>query len=229
MVMTVQVKSVCVSDLVDAGSRQGGFIQVIKVRVSHGLTCRDPLGRIVGQHFLQEGRKVRYLCAVTLGDNNPFQGIYLRQCEGINKIEISIIQPSLTCLSNDYTGTSSKSSRLITISTLVYQHQLSGRSGVLLGKQCFINKLPKSSHSGQMKFLRFQPTDCTSYNQNSFSHYSLCIYCCLHTGVKGTSANLFKCPSDALSLGNKKAFPLICITLKNVSDVPAILKCQKKS
>ena len=46
-------ESVYILDSVDAGSWQGGSVQVIKVRVSHGLTCRDPLGRIIGQHFLE--------------------------------------------------------------------------------------------------------------------------------------------------------------------------------
>lgn len=45
--------SVRVSDFVDAGCGEGGFVQVLKVRVSHGLPCRDSLGRIVGQHFLK--------------------------------------------------------------------------------------------------------------------------------------------------------------------------------
>lgn len=53
--------SVRVSDFVDAGCGQGGFIQVIKVRVSHGLARRDSLGRIVGQHFLQQRRR-QFVC-----------------------------------------------------------------------------------------------------------------------------------------------------------------------
>lgn len=69
--MYLYVMSVCVLDFVDAGSRQGRFVQVIKVRVSHGLACRDPLGRIVGQHFLQERADSvtqDILCVTTRGD-----------------------------------------------------------------------------------------------------------------------------------------------------------------
>lgn len=46
-------------DFVDAASRQCGLIQVIKVRMSHGLTCWDPLGRIVGQHFLKQRKMIK--------------------------------------------------------------------------------------------------------------------------------------------------------------------------
>lgn len=50
------VQSVCILYVVDAGSRQGRLVQVIEVWVSHGFPCRDPLGRIVDQHFLWQRR-----------------------------------------------------------------------------------------------------------------------------------------------------------------------------
>lgn len=65
----MQSQTVAHLDIVDAGSRQGGFVQVIKVRVSHGLPCRDSLGGIVSQHFLQQrnktGNKQTVLCVLT--------------------------------------------------------------------------------------------------------------------------------------------------------------------
>lgn len=53
-------------DFVDAASRQGRLVQVIKVRMCHGLTCRDPLGRIVGQHFLKQRKMTKPTIIVTI-------------------------------------------------------------------------------------------------------------------------------------------------------------------
>lgn len=39
------------------GRREGGFIQVVKIRVLHGFTGRDPFRRVVGQHFLTTRKK----------------------------------------------------------------------------------------------------------------------------------------------------------------------------
>lgn len=39
-------------NFVDDGRGEGGFIQVIKVRMCHGLTSSDPFRGVVGQHFL---------------------------------------------------------------------------------------------------------------------------------------------------------------------------------
>lgn len=46
------------SDAVDGGGGQRGLVQVIKVWVGHGLARRDPLGRIVDQHFLKDTMRV---------------------------------------------------------------------------------------------------------------------------------------------------------------------------
>ena len=46
-------------NLVD-GRREGGFIQVVKVRMLHGFSGRDPFRGVVGQHFLPT-RKIRTL------------------------------------------------------------------------------------------------------------------------------------------------------------------------
>lgn len=71
---------VCVSYFVDAGSRQGGFVQVIKVRVSHGLTGGDPLGRIVGEHFLQQRRQEgKGWCLITTNLLYSFPPVALAQ------------------------------------------------------------------------------------------------------------------------------------------------------
>lgn len=40
----------------NVGRRQAGFVQVVKVGVSQGHACRDPLWRVVGQHFLHKDK-----------------------------------------------------------------------------------------------------------------------------------------------------------------------------
>lgn len=53
------------------GRREGGLIQVVKVRMLHGFTSRDPFRGVVGQHFLST-RKQKSLAQTPCFSRNIF-------------------------------------------------------------------------------------------------------------------------------------------------------------
>lgn len=60
-------------DFVHASSRQDGFVQIIKVMVLHGLSCRDPLWGIVDQHFLSEKERQNIVYVDTIHNDKVIQ------------------------------------------------------------------------------------------------------------------------------------------------------------